>query len=315
MSKLKQCIYTMILLITCLLASPFIYKQIWKNSEIKKPKAAAKEPVAAVQPAETTTAPAQQDGTTTETQPSSEGETAPAEQPTEATEPQYSFIQSGPEYFDDALFIGDSRTVGISLYGTLKNADYFCDKGLMVSRIDNSTVGSMTVWDKLSKKQYSKIYVMLGINEIGNDIEGTTAKYRRFIDGIKESQKNAVIYLQANLHVASYAETQYISNERIDSLNANLQAMADNSKVYYIDVNPLFDDDYGALTADFTSDGIHVLAKYYTTWCDWLCNNTVSVDTAAPAATEDKPQTETTSETTEATTKNKKPQNEEFSNL
>jgi lysophospholipase L1-like esterase len=220
------------------------------------------------------------------------------------------------EYFDDALFIGDSRTVGIKLYGTLKNADYFCDKGLMVSRIDDSTVDNMTAWDKLRKKQYAKIYVMLGVNEIGNDIEGTTAKYRRFLDGIKEAQPNAIIYLQANLHVASYKEDSVINNERINTLNDNLQAMADNSRVYYIDVNPIFDDENGALQADITSDGLHVLAMYYSDWCDWLCQNTVAVSpTASTATTENSIPSENTTAADDTTTSNKKPQNEEFSNL
>ena len=314
MSKLKQCIYTLILLITCFVASPFIYKQIWNNSDIKKQKASAKEPVAATQSAETTASPSQEGST--EAQPTSEGETAVTEQTTEPPAPQSVFVESGPEYFDDALFIGDSRTVGIKLYGTLKNADYFCDQGLMVSRIDESTVENATVWDKLRKKQYAKIYIMLGINEIGNDIEGTTAKYRRLVDGVKELQPDAVIFLQANLHVASYKEDAVINNDRLNALNANLQAMADNSKVYYLDVNGQFDDENGALKEDLTSDGVHVLAKYYTDWCTWLCQNTVAVSKApATAPAESKPQTESTTAQTETTTQNKKPQNEEFSNI
>ena len=302
----------MILIITCFVASPFIYKQIWNNSEIKKQKMAAKETVAATHPSEVTDA---QQGTT-EAQPASDVETATAEQTTEPVTSQSIFVTSGMEYFDDALFIGDSRTVGIKLYGTLKNADYFCDKGLMVSRIDDSTVDNMTAWDKLRKKQYAKIYVMLGVNEIGNDIEGTTAKYRRFLDGIKEAQPNAIIYLQANLHVASYKEDSVINNERINTLNDNLQAMADNSRVYYIDVNPIFDDENGALQADITSDGLHVLAMYYSDWCDWLCQNTVAVSpTASTATTENSIPSENTTAADDTTTSNKKPQNEEFSNL
>ena len=314
MSKLKQCIYTLILLVTCVVASPFIYKQIWKNSELKQPKAAAKDTTVSTQPAETTTAPAE--GTTTGTQTPSDAAETTTETTTEPPAPQSNFVESGPEYFDDALFIGDSRTVGIKLYGTLKNADYFCDQGLMAARIDESTVDNMTVWDKLRKKQYAKIYIMLGVNEIGNDIEGTTAKYRRLVDGVKELQPDAVIFLQANLHVASYKEDAIINNERINALNSNLQAMADNSKVYYIDVNGQFDDANGALQEELTSDGVHVLAKYYTDWCTWLCQNTVPVNPAATTApsADNKSQTEYTSEA-ETTTQNKKPQNEEFSNI
>ncbi len=316
MSKLKQCIYTLILLVTCVVASPFIYKQIWESSNIKKPKAAVKEPTAVTQSTDGTTT-AAQEGATTETQTTSEGEEATTEAPTEPTTPQSIFVESGPEYFDDALFIGDSRTVGISSYGTLKNADYFCDIGLSVYKIDDYNVGGMTVWDKLRKKQYAKIYVMLGINEIGNDLEGTTAKYRRLVDGIREIQKDALIYLQANLHVSTEGETQYITNERINILNSNLQAMADASKkIYYLDVNPIFDDANGYLTSEFASDGVHVLARYYATWCDWLCKNTVpATPVATTNPTDGKTQTETTTTEAGTTTQNKKPQNEEFSNL
>ena len=140
----------------------------------------------------------------------------------------------------------------------------------------------------------------------------TLSKFRKLIDGIHEVQPDALVYIQANLHVASYKEDAVINNDRLNALNANLQAMADNSKVYYLDVNGQFDDENGALKEDLTSDGVHVLAKYYTDWCTWLCQNTVAVS-KAPA--ESKPQTESTTAQTETTTQNKKPQNEEFSNI
>ena len=38
-------------------------------------------------------------------------------------------------YFDDALFIGDSRTEGFMLYTSLSNIKAYCSKGLSISRI------------------------------------------------------------------------------------------------------------------------------------------------------------------------------------
>lgn len=38
-------------------------------------------------------------------------------------------------YFDDAVFIGDSRTEGLMLYGGLSNAAFYTHKGLMVNTI------------------------------------------------------------------------------------------------------------------------------------------------------------------------------------
>ena len=163
---------------------------------------------------------------------------------------------------------------------------------------------------------------MLGINEVGNDIEYTASAFRKLVDGIKEVQPDAIIYIQANLHVASFAETDIINNERINALNSKLSELADNNKVFFLDANGIFDNAYGALPDDCTSDGIHFLAKYYSNWCDWLCQNTVQKGgSSAPATTAAQPsaeasenKTEEQSSTTEPTT-TKLPQNEEFSNM
>lgn len=320
MSRFRQGIYTIILLLTCLFASPFIYKQIWNNSKTKSPKPAVKPPVAAAQPASSA------DDANAATQPASEGETTPADAE-KATEPApaqtgVQFVESGREYFDDALFIGDSRTEGIRDYGTLKNAQYFCHRGLSSYQIDNSPVNGKTIWEFLNGKKFGKIYVMLGINEVGNDIEYTASAFRKLVDGIKEVQPDAIIYIQANLHVASFAETDIINNERINALNSKLSELADNNKVFFLDANGIFDNEYGALPDDCTSDGIHFLAKYYSNWCDWLCQNTVQKGgNSAPAAAASQPSAETSENKTEEQTSaaepttTKLPQNEEFSNM
>ena len=44
-------------------------------------------------------------------------------------------IKADKSYFDDALFIGDSRTVGISEYSDLKNATYFANTGMSVYNV------------------------------------------------------------------------------------------------------------------------------------------------------------------------------------
>ena len=49
-----------------------------------------------------------------------------------------------------------------------------------------------------------------------------------------------------------------------------IAAYADGSRIKYLDVNPLFDDGQGNLGTEYTSDGTHVLAKYYRTWAQWI---------------------------------------------
>lgn len=286
MNRFKQCTYTVILLVTCLVASPFIYKQIW-NSSAEKKKTESLPPIAVnvpTQPAAVTTA--AESGTqpataaavvTTEgVHVNTEASTGASEPTTEAAaEGASQFVQSDPSYFDDALFIGDSRTVGLRDYGTLKNSDYFCDVGLAAYKIDSQMVNGNTISGLLSQKKYGKIYIMLGINEVGNDFNYTVNAYTNLVNTIKQAQPEAIIYIVANLHVTAGAQTDSISNERINYLNASLSQLADYKTVYYIDENPVFDDAEGNLRSDATGDGVHVYANYYSTWCDWFCTQTV----------------------------------------
>ena len=60
-------------------------------------------------------------------QESAESEEEPQEEETEPDKPSFPEIDNS---FDDVLFIGDSRTDGLSEYGHLGNADVFADSGL-----------------------------------------------------------------------------------------------------------------------------------------------------------------------------------------
>ena len=78
-------------------------------------------------------------------------------------------------YFDDALFIGDSRTVGISEYGDLNNATFFANTGMSVYNVFEKSVsvpkiGKLKLEQLLESKKFGKVYIMLGINELGYDM-------------------------------------------------------------------------------------------------------------------------------------------------
>ena len=87
----------------------------------------------------------------------------------EPEEPDSPFTTVDASYFDDALFIGDSHTDGFKDYAGLNNADYLCHNGLTVwSAVEKAEFpGKQTLAQALSGKHYGKIYLMLGINELG----------------------------------------------------------------------------------------------------------------------------------------------------
>ena len=188
----------------------------------------------------------------------------------------------GKEYFDDALFIGDSRTVGISEYGDLNNAIFFANTGMSVYNVFEKNVsvpqvGKLKLEQLLTYKKFGKIYIMLGINELGYNQEKTLKKYKDLLNFIQEKQSNAIIYIEANLHVTAERSNKdkTINNININKINNEISQLADNEKIFFIDVNEKFDDENGNLSSNYTQDNVHIYAKYYKEWSDWLSQNAV----------------------------------------
>ena len=138
-------------------------------------------------------------------------------------------------------------------------------------------VGTVTLPQLLSQKTFGKVYIMLGINELGNDLDDITAKFSSLIDTVRAAQPNAIVYVEANLHVGpSRSSTDAtFNNPRINRLNEKLAALADGKDIFYIDINEVFDDENGNLRADASGDSTHVYAKYDLDWCDWLCTKAI----------------------------------------
>ena len=184
--------------------------------------------------------------------------------------------------FEGALFIGDSRTVGIGKYAGITEADFFATTGMSVYSIFDEKVKvgdhteKCTLETLLSEAQYDRIYLMLGINELGYNLDRTAETYGAVVARLQELQPEAYVYIQANLHVTkkkSDSDKTY-NNDRINRLNESISAFADGQKVHYLDVNPVYDDENGAMTANYTWDEIHLLAKHYALWADYLRENT-----------------------------------------
>lgn len=195
------------------------------------------------------------------------------------------FIDIDTSYFEDALFVGDSRMVGIKEYGGLSEPTYFAGTGLSTFRLYKDelevrglgTVGFETV---INSRSFGKIYIMLGINEAGSKLSEFKAQYSRILDEIKEKQPDALIFLCSNLHVTKYKSEHdsIFANSHIDEINDVIKSLAMRNGAYYLDVNPLFDDGEGNLSTDYAADYAHMYGKCYLTWIDWLCTKGVSVN-------------------------------------
>ena len=183
--------------------------------------------------------------------------------------------------FGNVLFIGDSRTVGLRDYADLGAADVFAENGLNIFRLFKDAVnvpgkGQITLENLLLSNQYDKIYVMLGINEIGYNLDKVIEKFGHAIDKLQNYQPNTTIYIQANLMIQkSRSDRDSIyNNANMRYLNDHMAAFGDGIKRIFIDVNPLFGDGAGNLAPQYACDDFHLIGVYYTVWADWIWETT-----------------------------------------
>ncbi len=184
--------------------------------------------------------------------------------------------------FDDAVFLGDSRTEGLMLYSGLTHGDFLWHRGMSVFHADNEKYRVIevdgekyTLTEALARKKYGAVYLMLGINELGYASSSYEKTLAALVDRIQEIQPEAVIYLQTLMPVndAKAREkglSEYITNENVEAFNQAIVRVAKEKRAVLLDTASLYRGEDGQLPADMTSDGVHFTVRGYGKWADYL---------------------------------------------
>ena len=204
----------------------------------------------------------------------------------QAAEPEfYEFTTATDDYFADACFIGDSRTVGISQYAGIENATFLCKTSLTIYDYEKPKVtyndAQTSIHDVLSENQFAKIYLMVGINECGTGTPETFyERYRDVVLDIRKLQPQALIFIQGNLFVTQKKsdDKDSITNENIGARNDLIATLANQKDIFYIDINESSLCVDGALVPDYTWDQVHIKAQYYPIWKDFLLDHAIIIE-------------------------------------
>ena len=187
-------------------------------------------------------------------------------------------------WFDDALFIGESRTAGLQGYGRLGQADYFCGEGLTVYGVlgvkaSDLHIGEQSLQSLFSWKEYGKIYIHLGINELGGNLDSFINQYQKVIDSIRQMEPDACIILQSVLSLEDrYSSKACFSAESIQDINSRIQALAEENGLHFSDVNQIMTDETGYLIEGVSFDGCHLYGESYELWAQWLLEEAPAIE-------------------------------------
>ena len=161
------------------------------------------------------------------------------------------------------FFVGDSltdRCEWAELFGR-------CD---IASRgIDGDTSdGVLNRIGEVTARKPAKIFIMIGGNDfvIGRPVRTVLDNYRKIIGRIRTESPDTIIYIQSNL------PTLYrlfpLPRNLMPELNRGLKAMADNRKIFFLDIYSRMADANGDLNKDYTIDGAHLNGRGYLVWRD-----------------------------------------------
>ena len=185
--------------------------------------------------------------------------------------------------FDSSVaFIGDSRTQGFIMYNGLKDIQDYSYISLMVDTamtkkfVKTSNGDKITLLQDMANKNIKKVYIMLGINELGWSYPQVfKSKYIELIDKIREVKPNCEIYVQSIIPMTkSKSHTDSTFNiKNVEIFNNLIQEVANEKNVTYLDVKSALINENGYLPEEASTDGIHINKKYCEKWLEYLKNN------------------------------------------
>jgi lysophospholipase L1-like esterase len=137
------------------------------------------------------------------------------------------------------------------------------------------TYGVLKRLKDITDRNPSKVFILLGINDIGKDIPDVVIadNYMKIVREIHDKCPNTVIYVQSVLPVnpgLPRFPQHYDKQEHVLALNKLLASHAKEGNYTYIDIAHLFVDSSGHLDSQYTYEGLHLKPPAYVIWTDYL---------------------------------------------
>lgn len=210
--------------------------------------------------------------------------------PVEPVPSDVSDTSVGSEWFDDAVFVGDSVSVKLSYYaenGELGNAAFLCAVSLgynnalwdlyrpgNVHPMWNGTKVTVDEGVRLSGKK--KVFIMLGMNDIGGyGVEGAISGMQKLTDRILQKSPDVQIYIQSVTPlISSIQRGDMLNNTNVAKYNARAKEVCHERGFIFVSVAEGVSDAYGNLKYEYCGDpgymGLHFNEAGCRQWVAYL---------------------------------------------
>lgn len=168
-----------------------------------------------------------------------------------------------PDSDTDIIFLGNSITARAH-WNELLQLPTARNRGIS----GDTTFGILERLDEVTEGQPSKIFILIGINDISRSFpdDQILANFRKIISRIQEESPKTQVYLETILPVNksfNVYKRHYNKDEHILYINKQLKKLAEEMKVTLIDIYPQFLDEQQRLDEKYTDEGLHLNENGY----------------------------------------------------
>ncbi len=192
--------------------------------------------------------------------------------------------QTFEEYLAGTVFIGDSRTNGLTRYGLVPQGNVYAIDGFnhVSARTQkflvlSGTSRKLTIAEAVGLVQPARVIVSFGINGIAfMDDDSFMSEYAGLLDDLKAASPDTLLVVQSILPVSANkaASTPGMSNRAIDSCNQKLKALVEEKGGVFLDSSGALKDAKGNLASQYDSgDGLHFNKAAYQVLLDFYDQN------------------------------------------
>lgn len=177
-----------------------------------------------------------------------------------------------PNCKDEIVFLGNSIIEGGAWSELFKNIK-IKNRGIS----GDITEGILNRLDEVTESNPSKIFLLIGINDLahGIEIDSVYKNYEIIIKRIIKDSPQTLIYIHSLLPVNDkfyYFKNHTNKGKAILALNKKLINLAKMYNQKYIDLYSKFVNEEGKLKEEYTIDGVHLTGKGYLLWKSILDN-------------------------------------------
>lgn len=170
-----------------------------------------------------------------------------------------SLRQSG--YKADVCFFGDSLIRGGEFQKAFPHTT-IVNFGCSGDTICNMR-GRLTMIQAVEPRS---VFLMAGINGLTNwNVARCVKQYKLLISELQDIVPNAQIYLHSVLPISKRYEKRICKNETILRFNQEIEAIAREKGITFINLHPLYSCN-GELDPAFTVEGLHLRSEAYQPW-------------------------------------------------